>query len=96
MIKQLHNKVEYAQLLHDDAVRISEAAHTFFNQPLPCTVADAVQHFNNGGSVVVRTRGHNVLYAKLWESRGHTEAVLTSAIQESDSFNCVGGFGNES
>lgn len=51
---------------------------------------DAVQHFNNGGSVVVRTRGHNVLYAKLWHSVGHTEAVLTSAIQESDSFNCAG------
>lgn len=49
-------------------------------------VADAVQHFNNGGSVVVHTRGHNVLYVKRW----HTEAVLTSAIQESDSFNCVG------
>lgn len=55
-------------------------------------VADAVRHFNNGGSVVVRTRGHNVLYAKRW----HTEAVLASAIQESDSFNCVGGFGYES
>lgn len=52
---------------------------------------EAVQHFNNGGSVVVRTRGHNVLYAKRWHSVGHTEAVLTSAIQESDSFNCVGG-----
>lgn len=50
----------------------------------------AIQHFNNGGSVVVRTRGHNVLYAKRWSSMGHTEAVLTSAIQESDSFNCVG------
>lgn len=49
-------------------------------------VADALNHFNNGGSVVVRIRGHNVLYAKLW----HSEAVLTSAIQESDSFNCVG------
>lgn len=53
-------------------------------------IDDAVQHFNNGGSVVVRTRGHNVLYAKLWHSEGHTEDVLTSAIQESDSFNCVG------
>ena len=53
-------------------------------------VNDAVRHFNNGGSVVVRTRGHNVLYTKLWQSVGHTEAVLTSAIQESDSFNCVG------
>ena len=50
----------------------------------------AIQHFNAGGSVVVRTRGHNVLYAKLWNSVGHTEAALTSAIQESDSFNCVG------
>ena len=53
-------------------------------------VADAIRHFNNGGSVVVRTRGHNVLYAKLWHSVGHTEAALTSAIQESDTFNCVG------
>ena len=53
-------------------------------------VAAAVQHFNNGGSVVVRTRGHTTLYAKLWCSVGHTEAALTSAIQESDSFNCVG------
>lgn len=87
MGKQVHSKAEYAQLLHDDAVRISEEAHTFFNRPLPCTVAAALNHFNNGGSVVVRTRGHNVLYAKRW----HTEAVLTSAIQESDSFNCVGG-----
>lgn len=57
---------------------------------------DAVQHFNNGGSVVVRTSGHNVLYAKRWHTEGHTEVVLTSAIQESDSFNCVGGFGYES
>ena len=53
-------------------------------------VAAAVQHFNNGGAVVVRTRGQTRLYAKLWCSVGHTEAALTKAIQESDSFNCVG------
>lgn len=53
-------------------------------------VADAVRHFNNGGAVVVRTRGHTALYAKLWCSVGHTAAALTRAIQESDSFNCVG------
>ena len=53
-------------------------------------VADVVKHFNNGGSVVVRTRGHTALYAKLWHSVGHTAAELTRAIQESDSFNCVG------
>lgn len=53
-------------------------------------VADALWHFNNGGAVVVRTRGQTRLYAKLWCSVGHTAAALTKAIQESDSFNCVG------